>query len=83
MKKAWFRRKKYGYGWGLPATWQGWIVFIIYLAFVIWNVQKFQKNFHASQIITSLILPTVIFIAILYLTSEKPRWKWGNKNKKS
>lgn len=25
-KKIWFPAKRYGWGWGLPVTWQGWVV---------------------------------------------------------
>ena len=24
--KYWFPAKRYGWGWGLPGTWQGWLV---------------------------------------------------------
>lgn len=35
-EKAWFSSKRYGYGWGLPSRWQGWVVFIAYIgAFII------------------------------------------------
>lgn len=29
-EKYWFRAKQSGFGWGLPLTWQGWLVFIGY-----------------------------------------------------
>jgi hypothetical protein len=25
-KKYWFPAKRYGWGWGLPSCWQGWVV---------------------------------------------------------
>ena len=25
QQKPWFKTKKYGYGWGVPQTWQGWL----------------------------------------------------------
>ncbi|HTS17465.1 MAG TPA: hypothetical protein VMP11_07825 [Verrucomicrobiae bacterium] len=25
-KRVWFRAKRYGWGWGLPCAWQGWVV---------------------------------------------------------
>jgi hypothetical protein len=25
--RYWFAAKRYGYGWGLPLTWQGWLVY--------------------------------------------------------
>ena len=39
MKKKnsdiWFPAKKYGIGWGVPNTWQGWVVFLSYIALVL------------------------------------------------
>jgi len=30
----WFPAKRYGWGWGLPTAWQGWVVFALFLGFV-------------------------------------------------
>ena len=30
----WFPAKRYGWGWGLPATWQGWTVLAAFLILV-------------------------------------------------
>jgi hypothetical protein len=32
-KNYWFRAQRYGWGWGLPLTWQGWIIVIAYTVF--------------------------------------------------
>ncbi|MDB5934735.1 MAG: uncharacterized protein JWQ01_2079 [Massilia sp.] len=36
-KRYWFPAKPYGsgVGWGLPLTWQGWIVFVSYFALIL------------------------------------------------
>ena len=34
-RRYWFPRKKRGFGWGLPVTWQGWLVLGTYLVLVI------------------------------------------------
>jgi hypothetical protein len=31
-KRYWFRAKRYGLGWGLPCSWQGWAFFLSWLA---------------------------------------------------
>jgi hypothetical protein len=31
----WFPAKRYGWGWGLPMTWQGWLVLAAFLALVV------------------------------------------------
>jgi hypothetical protein len=30
--KHWFRVKRYGGGWGIPGTWQGWVVLLLWVA---------------------------------------------------
>lgn len=29
-RKYWFRAKRYGWGWGLPTAWQGWVVMALF-----------------------------------------------------
>jgi hypothetical protein len=31
----WFPAKRYGWGWGFPGTWQGWVVIIGYVALIV------------------------------------------------
>jgi hypothetical protein len=31
-QKYWFRAKRNGWGWGLPGTWQRWVVLILWVA---------------------------------------------------
>jgi hypothetical protein len=37
-KKYWFRTKRYGWGWGLPITWQGRAVYFHYFALVAFSL---------------------------------------------
>lgn len=43
-KEIWFPAMKYGFGWGFPITWQGWGVFLTYIALVLSGC-VFLKNF--------------------------------------
>jgi len=84
MKKPWFRAKRYGYGWGLPATWQGWVVFIAYLVFVVWDFLRIDRYSNSVSdtlrpYIIQLFLASLVLVAICYLTGEKPKWRWGKK----
>jgi lipoprotein signal peptidase len=31
----WFRAKRYGWGWGLPTTWQGWMVLVAFVVLLV------------------------------------------------
>jgi hypothetical protein len=35
----WFRAKRYGWGWGLPAKWQGWLILAVYVALIIFGAR--------------------------------------------
>lgn len=79
-QKYWFKRKLYGWGW-TPATWQGWIVLLIYISLVFFFAFTIDKNSPASEIMFTLILPivlmTIALIRICYKKGEKPKWQWG------
>ena len=81
-KKIWFPGKKYGFGWGLPVTWQGWVVFLAYMLLVIVGSLAF-KNYHLSRAMFSLyiIMLTIILILICWKKGEKAAWRWGKTKK--
>ena len=76
----WFKRKLYGWGW-TPATWQGWVVILIYIALVMLFPFTIDENSSASEVFFTGILPvallTIALIRVCYKFGEKPRWQWG------
>jgi len=82
MKRLWFKRKTHGWGW-YPVTWQGWVVTLSYLAFVVISAYTVDEHSPTQKVIVMFILPvtllTIIFIRIAYMTGERPRWQWGKK----
>ena len=84
MKKLWFPAKRYGYGWGFPVAWQGWVVLLGYVAILVWDFMRLDAVSHSnSDTILSFVIDTFVASAILvfiaYKTGEKPRWRWGNE----
>lgn len=84
-KKYWFRAKTYGWGWGLPSSWQGWVVLLIYFILNIYIFRDIDKAPHsASDTLINFILPfilsTIILLIICYFTGEKLKWRWGRKD---
>ena len=76
-KNYWFRAKRYGWGWGLPLTWQGWIVFIAYIVSVIACTFVFPPEENKAVFIVSVAVLSLIFIAICWIKGEPSRWRWG------
>jgi len=70
--KIWFPAKKHGIGWGLPITWQGWVVLIIYGFLLIIG----------SVVLTRPTIQNVFFIAYIAVLSGLLIficWKKGEK----
>jgi len=74
-RKYWFKRKTFGWGW-VPATWQGWLVLVVWSLLFTFTMVIFDHEW-LKNLIISLIL-TGILIFICFKKGEKPKWRWGN-----
>ena len=74
--RYWFPAKRYGWGWGLPVAWQGWIVLVIWLAIVVPGALLALSQSWAFFYVF-LVVMAGILIAICYAKGEPPRWRWG------
>ncbi len=75
--KIWFPAKKYGWGWGLPCCWQGWVVFAVFFVLLGAGILYFKQPADTTKLLLYVIIITVIFIIICWAKGEKPRWRWG------
>lgn len=76
----WFAPKRYGYGSGLPISWQGWAVTILYLIIAISLSARFGRE--PAKMIAAIALPTVVFVVICARTTHGGfRWRWGGDDK--
>ncbi|MFA5127973.1 MAG: hypothetical protein WC457_03150 [Patescibacteria group bacterium] len=82
MKTLWFKAKKYGFGW-YPATWQGWLVLLLYTAILVSLIYIFESDIEKYLVIyiLSVFVLSGLLIYICYKTGEKPGWRWGDKDK--
>ena len=67
--RYWFRAKRYGWGWGLPCSWQGWMFFLIWLGALLAAAVGLMPG---RPFLFTLVLAamTVLFVAICYLKGE-------------
>jgi hypothetical protein len=82
-QKPWFKAKTYGWGWQ-PATWQAWLVMLVWLAVEIGCIWYLNSLYGATSqfalgVVGCSIVATSILVVIAYVTGEKPGWKWGDK----
>lgn len=83
--KLWFKAKNYGWGW-YPASWEGWLVTVLYVLFIIFRANKVSLMFDTESSFIfrysfEILFSTIPLIVICYLKGEKPEWRWGKKNK--
>jgi uncharacterized membrane protein YhaH (DUF805 family) len=76
-EQAWFAAKRYGYGWGLPLRWQGWLVMLAYIA-VILTAGFTLAHQHLAAFIAFAVLVSAAFVGICYWKGEPAKWRWGN-----
>ena len=74
----WFAVKRYGWGWGLPVRWQGWVVLALYFAAIYVGIRYFHPRDSVAGFLVWMAFATVILIVIVAWKGEKPlRWRWG------
>jgi hypothetical protein len=75
----WFAPKRYGYGAGLPISWQGWALTIGFVALII-PLSVVLRDRPAAMI-AAIIPPTAAFVVICAITTRGGwRWRWGEKD---
>jgi hypothetical protein len=79
MGKPWFRVKRYGFGAGVPCSWEGWALFIGFLAIVIASGVLFTDSnplLHFGIVLAS----TAIVLVVSWRKSDGPwKWRWGQE----
>lgn len=76
--RYWFPARKYGWGWGLPRRWQGWVVLAVYLALLGAGMVIFKLPAEMLMFIVYVLFLSAMLIAICRVKGEKPRWRWGD-----
>lgn len=82
MKKStdyWFPAKRYGWGWGMPVTWQGKVVFAAFFVLLAIGALTLLPRYGQLSFVIFTVILSVILIVICWLKGEPPKWRWGNK----
>jgi uncharacterized BrkB/YihY/UPF0761 family membrane protein len=76
----WFAVKRYGWGWGLPVRWQGWVVLVSYLALIFAGIYYLQPKRNVLGLLGYVWGLTAILVVIVAVKGERPvGWRWGGK----
>ena len=77
VSKYWFPAKRYGWGWGPPVTWQGWLVLAVLVALLIGGAFVIRPREHLAAYLIYVVALSLAFGAVCWVTGEPPRWRWG------
>lgn len=69
----WFAPKQFGYGAGLPISWQGWVVMAIYLAVLAGSVLLFS---HKPPALFGILVPATAAFMLITARTTKGGWRW-------
>lgn len=75
----WFPAKCYDWGWGLPSSWQGWVVLTTFIGLFGVGFLVFPPNKELGLYLAHVALLSALLIAICWLKGEPPRWRWGER----
>jgi hypothetical protein len=75
----WFPARRYGWGWGPPATWQGWVVLAVWFVALIGGTPLLLLG-HFVLWLTYLLALSLLLMVVCYRKGEPPRWRWGERS---
>ena len=75
----WFAPKRYGFGCGLPCSWQGWAILTAYLAIVAASSIAFENK---PAVILAIVLPLTALLLVVCARTTRGgwRWRWGGRD---
>ena len=76
-RKYWFPAKTYGWGWGLPTSWKGWLTFAFYASFLVSDFFIFPPDRKPTLFLVAMIVDSALLIATCWRTGAPTKWRWG------
>lgn len=73
----WFPAKRYGWGWGIPSAWQGWVVLGAFAVFVAVGIVFIPPKTNTLLFPLYIAALAAILVGICYVKCEPPAWRWG------
>jgi hypothetical protein len=75
----WFPAKRFGWGWGLPRVWQGWVALGVYALMLAIGVAGIDPERQVWLFTGWMIGWSLAFAAVCWLKGERPAWRCGRR----
>jgi hypothetical protein len=76
--RYWFAAKRYGWGWGLPLTWEGWVVYIGWFAAFFGGIAALGLRHLQAPHFAFVVAMVTLLVVVCYSKGEPPRWRSGD-----
>lgn len=76
MSKPWFRTKEFGYGAGLPISWEGWVVFAAFVVAMI-GVDHVPMVLATAPSWLNPVLRVGLIVGFVFIAWRKSDRPWG------
>ncbi len=76
--RYWFPAKRYGWGWGLPVTWQGWAVLLGFFYSLAAGFLWLPPQRSMAALMAYVFMLSAVLVAICWWKGEPPKWRWGD-----
>lgn len=73
----WFPAKRYGWGWGLPNSWHGWVVLVAFVGLLAISGYTFPPGRAPVAFALCVVALCAVLTGICFVKGEPPRWRWG------
>lgn len=77
-RDIWFPAKRYGWGWGPPVKWQGWVVLGAFVAAIAITAVRFPPHEEPLVFAAVVAASAIALTLVCWWKGEKPRWRWGD-----
>jgi hypothetical protein len=69
--RYWVPAKRFGWGWGLPVTWEGWLVFAAFLALLVAGAFIFPPRANLAAYLAYVVLLCAALVGVTWLKGRR------------
>ncbi len=80
-KAYWFPAKRYGWGWGPPTAWQGWVVVAVFVGLLAAGAAVLLPERRGGPFAAYSGLLCALLVAVCWIKGEPPQWRWGDTDR--
>ena len=77
--RYWFPAKTDGWGWGMPVTWQGWVVMVVFMGAMLAGGTYLLPRYGEAVFFAFTFVCCMALLAICRAKGEPPEWRWGKR----